>query len=105
MPAPVLRQVLRGTGMTVGAIVDTVAAGLAAPLAGVRVETWGLWFGLLVGLLALTGALTFGAAVSLVEMGEMIGRCLPRLGERLAADSLRLDAALRSSRLSPRRRP
>jgi hypothetical protein len=56
MPAPVVRQVLRGMGMTVGANVATVAADLAALLAGVRVETWGPWFGLLVGLLTLTGA-------------------------------------------------
>jgi hypothetical protein len=68
MPAPVVRQVLRGMGMTVGANVATVAADLAALLAGVRVETWGPWLGLLVGLLTLAGALTFGAAVSLAKV-------------------------------------
>ncbi len=76
MAARMVRQVLRGTGMTVGAIVATMAAGLVALLAGVRVEAWGPWFGLLVGLLALAGALTRSAAVSLVKVGEMtVGAC------------------------------
>jgi hypothetical protein len=112
MPVPVVGQVLSGTGVTVGAIAATVAAYIGALLARARVETWVPWFGLLVGLLALTGALMFGAvimlalawsrsrryvadsarspaqetgalddtAASLVEVGEMIGPRLPRLG-------------------------
>jgi len=62
MPAPAIRQVLRRAGVAVGA---TVAADVAALLARARVETWGPWFGLLGGLLVLTGLLALGAAVVL----------------------------------------
>jgi hypothetical protein len=105
------------------AIGATVTADVAALLARARVETWGPWFGLLVGLLALAWSRSRryvmdrtrnpaheadaldDIVASLVDVGGMIRRRLPRLGERLVADSLRLDAMLRSSRLSPRRRP
>ena len=68
-PAPMspsaVRQVLRGVGVVLLAIGATVAADLAALLARVRMETWGPWFGALVGILALTGVLTLGAAMLL----------------------------------------
>jgi hypothetical protein len=137
MPAPAIRQVLRGSTVTVGAIDATVAADVAALLARASVETRGPWLGLLVGLLASTGLAALGATALLVlawsrsrryvadgarnsaqeedafddivallvDVGRMTGRRLPRLGERLVAGSLRLDAALRFSRVSPRRHP
>jgi hypothetical protein len=65
MPASAVRQVLRGVGVVLLAIGATVGADLAALLARARLETWGPWFGSLAGLLALTGALTLGAAALL----------------------------------------
>ena len=62
MPAPAVRQVLRGVGVVLLAIGTTVVVDVAALLARARAETWGPWFGSLVGLLALTGVLTLGAA-------------------------------------------
>ena len=58
MPAPAVRLVLRGVGVALVAIV----ADVAALVAGTHKETWGPWLGSLVGLLALTGVLTLGAA-------------------------------------------
>jgi hypothetical protein len=63
MPASAVRQILRGVAlMSTGA---TVVADLTALLARARVETWGSWFGWLVGLLVLTGVLTLSAAALL----------------------------------------
>jgi hypothetical protein len=58
MPAYAIRQILRGVGVALAGIGATVIVGVAALLAQVRAEPWGLWFGLLV----LTGTLALCAA-------------------------------------------
>ena len=65
MPASAVRQILRGVGVALMATGATVVADLTALLAQTRVETWGPWFGWLVGLLVLTGVLTLSDAALL----------------------------------------
>src|SRR5918994_3437627 len=66
MPAYAIRQILRGVGVALAGIGTTVIAAVVALLVQARVEAWGPWFGLLVGLLVLTGTLALGAAALLV---------------------------------------
>ena len=66
MPAYAIRQILRGVGVALAGIGATVIVGVAALLAQARAEAWGPWFGLLVGMLVLTGTLALGAAALLV---------------------------------------
>jgi hypothetical protein len=138
MPAPAVRQVLRGVGVALVAIATTIVADVAALVAGTRKEMWGPWFGSLVGLLALTGLLTLGAATLValawwrsrrcyvageaanpageddvlddvlalsIDVGTIVRRRFPPLGEALVTGARRAETALRSSRLSPRRHP
>ena len=134
MPVPVVRQVLRGAGVALLAIGATVVADVAALS---RVETWGPWFGSLVGLLALTGVLTLCGATLVtfawwrsrryvageaanpageddalddvlalsVDVGTIVRRRVPCLGEALVTGARRAEVALRSSPRSPRRHP
>jgi hypothetical protein len=134
MPAYAIRQILRGVGVALAWIGTTVIAAVVALLAQARVEAWGPWFGLLVGLLVLTGTLALGAAALLVyalarsrgyagavlpeeadafddivaflaDAGVIAGRRFTWLGTELTTAAHRLDATLRGSRLSPRRHP
>jgi hypothetical protein len=134
MPAYAIRQILRGVGVALAGIGTTVIAAVVALLAQARVEAWGPWFGLLVGLLVLTGTLALGAAALLVyalarsrgyagavlpeeadafddivaflaDAGVIAGRRFTWLGTELTTAAHRLDATLRGSRLSPRRHP
>jgi hypothetical protein len=99
---------------------------------------WGPWFGSLVGLLALTGVLTLGAATLValawwrsrryyvageaanpageddvlddvlalsIDVGMIVRRRFPPLGEALVTGARRAETALCSSLLSPRRQP
>ena len=90
MPASAVRQVLRGVSVALLAIGATVVADMAALVARARVEAWGPWFGSLVGLLALTGVLTLGAA-ALLALAWWSSRCY-LAGE--AANPAREDDAL-----------
>jgi hypothetical protein len=132
MPAYAIRQILRGVGVALAGIGATVIVGVAALLAQVRAEPWGLWFGLLV----LTGTLALGAAALLVyalsrsrgyaavravlpeeadafddiviflaDAGVIVGRRFAWLGAEFTTAAHRLDATLRGSRFSPRRHP
>ena len=134
LPAYAIRQILRGVGVALAGIGTTVIAAVVALLAQARVEAWGPWFGLLVGLLVLTGTLALGAAALLVyalarsrgdagavlpeeadafddivaflaDAGVIAGRRFTWLGTELTTAAHRLDATLRGSRLSPRRHP
>jgi hypothetical protein len=134
MPAYAIRQILRGVGVALAGIGTTVIAAVVALLVQARVEAWGPWFGLLVGLLVLTGTLALGAAALLVyalsrsrgyagavlpeeadafddivaflaDAGVIAGRRFTWLGTELTTAAHRLDATLRGSRLSPRRHP
>ena len=75
MPASAVRQILRGVGVALMATGATVVADLTALLARARVETWGPWFGWLVGLLVLTGVLTLSAAALLAVAWWQSRRC------------------------------
>ena len=113
----------------------TVVADTAALAARARAETWGPWFDELVGLLSLTGVLTVLAAALLArawryshhrradgtslaeqdalddalallaEVGTVLGRRLPHLGNVLVSCARRLTIALDTSPLNPRRHP
>ena len=135
MPPRAVRYVLRGVAVALAAVAATVAADTAALAARARAETWGPWFGGLVGLLFLTGVLAVlatgllvhawrystqylaggtspgeddaldDALALLADVGTVLRGRLPHLGSVLVSGAHRSAQALETSPLNPRRHP